>query len=210
MIDYNLVCADISALTEAAPAEEAAAEAGEEAAPAEDAPYTGETIVLGEGNAFDPSLVLNEDGTAVLTVAMGMNVKYERVGNLVVLFEDEDAPLEGYGATIFGIVPHAWILDDEAKTMTGLKNGYIYKTEAVELTFASEDGETLTIGLPAYGMSGDGYAFEISEDGTTLTLTAPEAGWEGAWGQVWEQMGAPTVWTIDGVHVSPVETTPAE
>ena len=61
----------------------------------------------------------------------------------------------------------------------------------------------MTVGLPAYGMSGANYAFEVSEDGSTLTLTAPEAGWEGAWGTVWERMGQPTVWTIDGIHVNP-------
>jgi hypothetical protein len=195
MLDFNLTCADASALAGAEPAEPAA--------PAADAPYTGATIDLGGGNAFDPALVLNEDGTAVLTVAMGINVKYERLGNLVVLFEDEAAPLEGYGATIFGIVPHAWIVDDEAKTMVGQKVGFIYNGEGAQMTFASEDGETMTVGLPAYSMEGAGYTFAISEDGTTLTLTAPEAGWEGAWGQVWESMGAPTTWTIDGIYVTP-------
>ena len=193
MLNYNLTCEDISVLGSV-----------EVPAPAEDAPYTGATIDLGGGNPYDPSLVLNADGTAVLKVAMDMNVLYERLGNLVILCENADAPLEGYGATIFGIVPHAWIVDDEAKTMVGQKVGFLWLGEAAQMTFASEDGETMTIGLPAYdGMAGDNYAFAISEDGKTLTLTAPEAGWEGAWGTVWTQMGQPTVWTIDGIHVTP-------
>ena len=195
MVDYKVSCDDLSALAGAAPAE------AEAAAPAEDAPYTGEGIDLG-GNKYDPSLVLNADGTAVLTVAMGMAVKYERLGNIVILFQDENAPLEGYGATIFGIVPNAWEVNDETKTMTGLKAAYIWPGEGAQLTFSSVDGETMTLGLPAYGMSGDGYTYAVSEDGSTLTLTAPES-WEGAWGQVWQQMGAPTVWTIDGIHVNP-------
>ena len=132
MTDYKLSCDDISPLYDAAGAEPEA--------PAADAPYTGDPIDLG-GNPYDATLELHEDGTAVLKVAMGMAVKYERLGNIVILFQDENAPLEGYGATIFGIVPHAWEVNDEAKTMTGLKVAYFWPGEAAQMTFASADGE---------------------------------------------------------------------
>lgn len=190
MRDYTLKCADISPLQAAAPAE---AEA-----PAEDAPYTGATIDLG-GNLFDPSLVLNADGTAVLTVAMGMNVKYEKVGNAVVLSQIEDAPLEGYAATIFGIVPNAWLLDEETKTMTGLKGAWTDGMKA----FYAVDETTMTVALPAYGMSADGFTYEISEDGATLTVTAP-AELSAGFTQVWGGAGLAKTYTVDGVNVTEV------
>lgn len=188
MTDYKLSCDDISPLYDAAGAEPEA--------PAEDAPYTGATIDLG-GNPFDPSLVLNADGTAVLTVAMGMKVKYEKVGNAVVLSQIEDAPLEGYGATIFGIVPNAWLLDDEAKTMTGLKGAWTDGMKA----FYAVDETTMTVALPAYGMSADGFTYELSEDGATLTVTAP-AELSAGFTQVWGGAGLAKTFTVDGVNVT--------
>lgn len=185
MVDYNLTCEDISVLGSV-----------EVSAPAEDAPYTGATIDLG-GNTFDPSLVLNADGTAVLTVAMGMNVKYEKVGNAVVLSQIEDAPLEGYAATIFSIVPNAWLLDEESKTMTGLKGAWTDGMKA----FYAVDETTMTVALPAYGMSADGFTYEISEDGATMTVTAP-AELSAGFTQVWGGAGVAKTFTIDGVNVT--------
>ena len=185
MVDYALTCEDTSVLGTV-----------EIPAPAEDAPYTGATIDLG-GNMFDPSLVLNEDGTAVLTVAMGMTVKYEKVGNAVVLSQIEDAPLEGYAATIFGIVPNAWLLDEETKTMTGIKGAWTDGMKA----FYAVDETTMTVALPAYGMSADGFTYEISEDGATMTVTAP-AELSAGFTQVWGGAGLAKTYTIDGVNVT--------
>lgn len=185
MVDYTLTCDDISALASAAPA----------AAPAEDAPYTGDPIDLG-GNPYDATLTLNDDGTATLSVAMGMNVLYTKVGDVVALTENPDAPLEGYGATIFSIVPHAWQVNDETKTMTALKDAFFFISEQAQISFYSADGENMTVALPAYGMSADGFTYSLSEDGTQLTVTAP-ADLGGGFAQVWERMNVSTL-TVDG------------
>ena len=191
MVDYELSAEDITALANAAPAPEAEA-------PAEDAPYAGATLDLG-GNKFDPSLVLNDDGTATLTVAMGMDVLYKRVGNVIALYENADAPLEGYGAQIFGAVPHAWMLDDEAKTMTALKDAFFFINPQAEISFYSEDGETMTVALPAYGMSADGFGYSVNEERTALTLTAPEL--EGGFAQVWQAMNITGDLILDGPFI---------
>lgn len=193
LITENYVCGDITALEKVAPQEAAA--------PAEDAPYTSVAKVqLGADNAFDATLVLNEDGTAVFTVAMGMNVKYEKLGNVVVLYQDEAAPLEGNAAAIFGAAPKAWILDDETKTMASTYAAYFFVTEQASLAFVAADETTMAVSLPAYGMGANGFTYEVSEN--TLKVTAPEL--DGGFAQVWSGLGVDT-FTIaeDGYHLTP-------
>ncbi len=197
MVDYEVSCEDVTSF---ASAEAPAAEAPAAEAPAEDAPYTGATIDLG-GNKFDPSLVLNPDGTAKLTVAMGMDVLYTRVGDVVALVENADAPLEGYGISIFGAVPHAWKLDDETKTMTALKDAFFFMNDQAQLSFFSEDGEQMSIALPAYGMSADGFTYSLSEDGKVLTVNPPED-LDGGFSQVWSALNIST-FNVDGALLTP-------
>lgn len=188
-ITSTLVCADVTALP--------AAEAKEAEAPAADAPYASK-VEMG-GQSFDATLVLNEDGTAAFTAAVTMNVKYTKVGNVVVL--EQDGELEGYGAQIFPAVPHAWLLDDETKTMTALKDAFFMINEQASLSFASVDGETMTVALPAYSMAGEGFTYTLSEDGKTLTVNAPE-GMEGGFAQVWSALGVNT-FNVDGALLTP-------
>lgn len=185
MMTSTLVCADVSALP-----------APEVAAPAEDAPYVGATIDLG-GYTFDPTLALNADGTAVLNIAVSMNLKCEKIGNAVVLTENADAPLEGYGAQIFQGVPHVWLLNDETKTMTALKGAWTDGLKA----FYAVDETTMTVALPAYGMSAEGFTYELSEDGATLTVTAPEE-LSAGFTQVWGGAGLTKTFTVDGSNVA--------
>ena len=185
MMTSTLVCADVSALP-----------APEVAAPAEDAPYVGATIDLG-GYTFDPTLALNADGTAVLNIAVSMNLKCEKIGNAVVLTENADAPLEGYGAQIFQGVPHVWLLNDETKTMTALKGAWTDGLKA----FYAVDETTMTVALPAYGMSAEGFTYELSEDGATLTVTAPEE-LSAGFTQVWGGAGLAKTFTVDGSNVA--------
>ena len=185
MMTSTLVCADVSALP-----------APEVVAPAEDAPYVGATIDLG-GYTFDPTLALNADGTAVLNIAVSMNLKCEKIGNAVVLIENADAPLEGYGAQIFQGVPHVWLLNDETKTMTALKGAWTDGLKA----FYAVDETTMTVALPAYGMSAEGFTYELSEDGATLTVTAPEE-LSAGFTQVWGGAGLTKTFTVDGSNVA--------
>lgn len=185
MMTSTLVCADVTALP-----------APEVAAPAEDAPYVGATIDLG-GYTFDPTLALNADGTAVLNIAVSMNLKCEKIGNAVVLTENADAPLEGYGAQIFQGVPHVWLLNDETKTMTALKGAWTDGNKA----FYAVDETTMTVALPAYGMSAEGFKYELSEDGATLTVTAPEE-LSAGFTQVWGGAGLAKTFTVDGSNVA--------
>lgn len=188
MMTSTLVCADVSALP--------APEAKEAEAPAEDAPYVGAKIDLG-GYTFDPTLALNADGTAVLNIAVSMNLKCEKIGNAVVLTENADAPLEGYGAQIFQGVPHVWLLNDETKTMTALKGAWTDGLKA----FYAVDETTMTVALPAYGMSAEGFTYELSEDGATLTVTAPEE-LSAGFTQVWGGAGLAKTFTVDGSNVA--------
>ncbi len=187
-VTSTLVCADVTALP--------AAEAKEAEAPAEDAPYTAK-VDLG-GQAFDAALVLNEDGTAAFTAAVTMNVKYTKVGNAVIL--EQDGELEGYGAQIFPAVAHAWLLDDETKTMTALKGAW---TDGLKAFYAIDE-TTMTVALPAYGMSAEGFTYELSEDGAKLTVTAPAELSEG-FTQVWGGAGLAKTFNVDGVNVAEAE-----
>lgn len=188
MTDYKLSCADISPLQAAAPAE---AEA-----PAEDAPYTGAPINLG-GFDLTPTLTLNADGTADFSCGLAMKLKYEKVGDAVVLSVDEANPIEGQAEGLFLSVPHAWLLDEETKTMTGIKGAW---TDGLKAFYAIDEA-TMTVALPAYGMSAEGFTYEISEDGATMTVTAP-AELSAGFTQVWGGAGLAKTYTIDGVNVT--------
>ncbi len=189
MVDFNLACADISAL--------GSVEAPEPAAPAEDAPYAAK-VDLG-GQSFDATLVLNEDGTAAFTAAVTMNVKYTKVGKAVVL--EQDGELEGYGAQIFPNVPHAWLLNDETKEMTALKGAYLVNGA---LAFYLTDDTAMTAEYIEYNFGKDGFTYVLSEDGKTLTVTAPDAETLGAFAQVWDGMGGET-WNLDGTTATKAE-----
>ena len=188
MTDYKLSCADISPLQAAAPAE---AEA-----PAENAPYTGAPINLG-GFDLTPTLTLNADGTADFSCGLAMKLKYEKVGDAVVLSVDEANPIEGQAEGLFLSVPHAWLLDEETKTMTGIKGAW---TDGLKAFYAIDEA-TMTVALPAYGMSAEGFTYEISEDGATMTVTAP-AELSAGFTQVWGGAGLAKTYTIDGVNVT--------
>ena len=189
MVDFNLACADISAL--------GSVEAPEAAAPAEDAPYAAK-VDLG-GQSFDATLVLNEDGTAAFTAAVTMNVKYTKVGKAVVL--EQDGELEGYAAQIFPAVPHAWLLNDETKEMTALKGAYLVNGA---LAFYLTDDTAMTAEYVEYNFGKDGFTYVLSEDGKTLTVTAPDAEALGAFAQVWDAMGGET-WNLDGTTATKAE-----
>lgn|GEM_PF-1525925 len=189
MVDFNLACADISAL--------GSVEAPEPAAPAEDAPYAAK-VDLG-GQSFDATLVLNEDGTAAFTAAVTMNVKYTKVGKAVVL--EQDGELEGYAAQIFPAVPHAWLLNDETKEMTALKGAYLVNGA---LAFYLTDDTAMTAEYVEYNFGKDGFTYVLSEDGKTLTVTAPDAEALGAFAQVWDAMGGET-WNLDGTTATKAE-----
>ena len=188
MTDYKLSCADISPLQAAAPAE---AEV-----PAENAPYTGAPINLG-GFDLTPTLTLNADGTADFSCGLAMKLKYEKVGDAVVLSVDEANPIEGQAEGLFLSVPHAWLLDEETKTMTGIKGAW---TDGLKAFYAIDEA-TMTVALPAYGMSAEGFTYEISEDGATMTVTAP-AELSAGFTQVWGGAGLAKTYTIDGVNVT--------
>ena len=184
MMTSTLVCADVTALP-----------APEVAAPAEDAPYVGATIVLGETNSFEPKLTVNADGTGSLNVAVDMAVKVTKVGNAAVL--EPNGELEGFAAQIFPAVPHVWLLNDETKTMTALKGAWTDGLKA----FYAVDETTMTVALPAYGMSAEGFTYELSEDGATLTVTAPEE-LSAGFTQVWGGAGLAKTFTVDGSNVA--------
>lgn len=184
MITSTLVCADVTALP-----------APEVAAPAEDAPYVGATIVLGETNSFEPKLTVNADGTGSLNVAVDMAVKVTKVGNAAVL--EPNGEFEGFAAQIFPAVPHVWLLNDETKTMTALKGAWTDGLKA----FYAVDETTMTVALPAYGMSAEGFKYELSEDGATLTVTAPEE-LSAGFTQVWGGAGLAKTFTVDGSNVA--------
>ena len=189
-ITSTLVCADVTALP--------AAEAKEAEAPAEDAPYVGATIVLGESNSFDPKLTLNADGTGTLNVAVDMAVKVTKVGNAAVL--EPNGEFEGFAAQIFPAVPHTWLLDDETKTMTALNGAW---TDGLKAFYAIDE-TTMTVALPAYSMSAEGFTYELSEDGAKLTVTAP-AELSAGFTQVWGGAGLAKTFTVDGVNVAEAE-----
>ncbi len=184
MMTSTLVCADVTALP-----------TPEVAAPAEDAPYVGATIVLGETNSFEPKLTVNADGTGSLNVAVDMAVKVTKVGNAAVL--EPNGELEGFAAQIFPAVPHVWLLNDETKTMTALKGAWTDGLKA----FYAVDETTMTVALPAYGMSAEGFKYELSEDGATLTVTAPEE-LSAGFTQVWGGAGLAKTFTVDGSNVA--------
>lgn len=184
MMTSTLVCADVTALP-----------APEVAAPAEDAPYVGATIVLGETNSFEPKLTVNADGTGSLNVAVDMAVKVTKVGNAAVL--EPNGEFEGFAAQIFPAVPHVWLLNDETKTMTALKGAWTDGLKA----FYAVDETTMTVALPAYGMSAEGFKYEMSEDGATLTVTAPEE-LSAGFAQVWGGAGLAKTFTVDGSNVA--------
>ena len=165
-------------------------------APAENAPYTGAPINLG-GFDLTPTLTLNADGTADFSCGLAMKLKYEKVGDAVVLSVDEANPIEGQAEGLFLSVPHAWLLDEETKTMTGIKGAW---TDGLKAFYAIDEA-TMTVALPAYGMSAEGFTYEISEDGATMTVTA-QAELSAGFTQVWGGAGLAKTYTIDGVNVT--------
>ena len=59
----------------------------------------------------------------------------------------------------------------------------------------------MTVALPAYGMSAEGFTYELSEDGATLTVTAPEE-LSAGFTQVWGGAGLAKTFTVDGSNVA--------
>ena len=171
--DYVFVCEDISVLP------------GAEVP--ENAPYT-VSVDLG-GNATTAELTLNDDGTANLKVFTDIACTYEKIGSAVVL--KPAGELEGYAASIWGVVKHAYILNED-RSMTGIVNAY----NAGSLALLCLDETNMKVEFPSYGMSREGFTYVLGEDGT-LTITAPDAETMGAFGQIWSATGGEN-WTVDG------------
>ena len=171
--DYVFVCDDISVLP------------GAEVS--ENAPYT-VSVDLG-GNATTAELTLNDDGTANLKVFTDIPCTYEKIGSAVVL--KPVGELEGYAATIWGVVKHAYILNED-HSMTGIVNAF----NAGQLALLCLDETNMKVEFPAYGMSRDGFTYVLGEDGT-LTVTAPDSETLGAFAQIWGGVGGEN-WTVDG------------
>lgn len=195
MVDYALSCADISALASAeAPAEEPAAEG--EAAPAEEVAANIYSMPLNlAGNETTVTLEILDDATAKFTAFMGFDVNYEKIGSAVVLTPVEE-PTETKGQ-IWGAVKHAYLLNEEGKTLTALEGAY----KAGELAFYLLDEANMKAEYPAYSFGKEGFTYTI-EDGV-LKVTPPDAEGLGAFAQVWDAMGA-AEWTIDGNAVTAV------
>ena len=171
-VDYVYVCEDVSVL----PSAEVAA----------DAPYT-VAIDMG-GNATTAELTLKDDGTANLKVFTDIPCTYVKVGSAVVL--TPAAELEGYGAQIWMVVKHAYILNED-HSMTGIVNAY----NAGDLALLCLDETNMKVEFPAYGMSRDGFTYTLTDN--ALTVTAPDAETMGAFAQIWQGVGAEN-WTVDG------------
>lgn len=171
--DYTFICEDISVL----PGTEVSA----------DAPYT-VSVDLG-GNATTAELTLNDDGTANLKVFTDIACTYEKIGSAVVLTPAGE--LEGYAASIWGVVKHAYILNED-HSMTGIVNAY----NAGQLALLLLDETNMKVEFPAYGMSREGFTYVLGEDGT-LTITAPDEETLGAFAQIWAGVGGEN-WTVDG------------
>ena len=171
--DYVFVCEDISVLP------------GAEIP--ENAPYT-VSVDLG-GNETTAELTLNDDGTANLKVFTEIPCTYEKIGSAVVL--TPAAELEGYAATIWGVVKHAYILNED-RSMTGIVNAY----NAGQLALLLLDETNMKVEFPAYGMAREGFTYVLTEDGA-LTVTAPDAETLGAFAQIWGGVGGEN-WTVEG------------
>lgn len=172
--EYNLVCEDVSVL----PAPEVA----------DDAPWTC-SMDLG-GNATTAELSLLDDGTGTLKVFTEIPVTYTRIGDAVVL--EAAGELEGYGASIWGAIGHAFLLNED-KSMLPIANAW----DAGSLALIAIDGENMKVQFPSYHMEREGFTYVLSEDGASLTVTAPGEDVLGAFGQIWTASGADN-WTIDG------------
>lgn len=170
--DYVFVCEDVSVL----PGAEVAA----------DAPYT-VSVDLG-GNATTGELTLNDDGTANFKVFTDIACTYEKIGSAVVL--TPAAELEGYGAQIWMVVKHAYILNED-HSMTPIVNAY----NAGQLALLCLDETNMKVEFPSYGMSRDGFTYTLVDN--ALTVTAPDAETMGAFAQIWQGVGAES-WTVDG------------
>ncbi|MBR0390827.1 MAG: hypothetical protein IJK38_00745 [Oscillospiraceae bacterium] len=219
MVDYALSCADISALAsaeapaeepaaegEAAPAEETAeGEANAEAAPAEEAaPANVYSMPLNlAGNETTLTVELIDDTTAKMTAFMGFDCTYEKIGSAVVLTPVEE-PAETKGQ-IWGAVKHAFLLNEEDKSLTALEGAY----KAGELAFYLLDETNMKAEYPAYSFGKEGFTYTLADG--VLKVTAPDADALGAFAQVWDAMGA-AEWTVDGNTVTAVaaEEAPAE
>lgn len=171
--DYVFVCEDVSVL----PAAEVS----------EATPYTA-SVDMG-GNATTAELTLNDDGTANLKVFTDIPCTYEKIGSAVVL--TPAAELEGYAATIWGVIKHAYILNED-RSMTGIVNAY----NAGSLALLCLDETNMQVEFPSYGMSRAGFTYVLGEDGT-LTITAPDAETLGAFAQIWGSVGGEN-WTVEG------------
>lgn len=171
--DYVFVCEDVSVL----PGAEVSA----------DAPYS-VSVDLG-GNATTAELTLNADGTANLKVFTDIACTYEMIGSAVVLTPAGE--LEGYAASIWGAINHAYILNED-RSMTGIVNAY--KTDS--LAFLLLDETNMKVEFPAYGMAREGFTYVLTEDGT-LTITAPDEETLGAFAQIWAGVGGEN-WTVEG------------
>lgn len=172
-IDYLFVCEDISVL----PSAEGSA----------DAPYT-VSMDMG-GNETTAELTLNADGTANLKVFTDIPCTYETIGSAVVL--TPAAELEGYAASIWGAIKHAYILNED-HSMTGIENAF----NAGQLALLCLDETNMKVEFPAYGMAREGFTYVLTEDGA-LTVTAPDAETLGAFGQIWAGTGGEN-WTVEG------------
>ena len=175
--EYIFVCEDISVLPGAA------------ADPA--APYT-VSIDLG-GNKTTGELTLNDDGTANLKVFTDIPCTYVKIGKAVVLSADK---LEGYAATIWGVVKHAYILNED-HSMTPIAGAY----NAGQLALIALDDTRMLVQFPAYGMERDGFTYVL--EGNNLTITAPSDDVLGAFAQIWNGVGGAN-WTVDGTTATKV------
>ena len=101
------------------------------------------------------------------------------------------AELEGYAATIWGVVKHAYILNED-RSMTGIVNAY----NAGQLALLLLDETNMKVEFPAYGMAREGFTYVLTEDGA-LTVTAPDAETLGAFAQIWGGVGGEN-WTVEG------------
>ena len=170
--DYVFVCEDISVLP------------GAEVS--ENAPYT-VSVDLG-GNATTAELTLNDDGTANLKVFTDIACTYEKIGSAVVL--KPAGELEGYAASIWGVVKHAYILNED-HSMTGIVNAY----NAGSLALLCLDDTNMKVEFPAYGMSREGFTYVLTDN--ALTITAPNEEVLGAFAQIWAGAGGAN-WTVEG------------
>lgn len=207
MVDYALSCADISSLASAAAEaveEVAEGEADAEAAPEEEAASSVYSMPINLGGV-DGVVTFEavDDTNAKFSAFMDFDVTYEKIGSAVLLTPVEE-PAETKGQ-IWGAVKHAYLLNDEDMSLTALEGAF----KAGELAFYLLDESNMRADFPAYNFGKDGFTYSIADG--VLSVTPPDAEGLGAFGQVWDAMGA-AEWTIDGNSVAPVaaEEAPAE